>query len=272
MPELPEVETIKRQLATHLPGLSLIKLEFLDAKTGRFIDQKELVHIIGKKIRALKRRAKILLLEFENGYYLAIHLKMTGQIILKGEHTKHLPNKHTRAVLYFQKGKTIYFQDLRKFGWLKITNRQKLMAEKLGPEPFGPEFTLSYLQDRLKKSNRPIKIFLLDQSQIAGIGNIYANEALFLAKIRPQTRAKEISLNKAKILYQQILAVLKKGIELGGASDSDYLNAYGSRGQYQEHFLVYRRQGQPCPNCQALIKRISLGGRGSFYCPQCQKK
>ena len=147
-----------------------------------------------------------------------------------------------------------------------------MMAEKLGPEPFGPEFTLSYLQDRLKKSNRPIKIFLLDQSQIAGIGNIYANEALFLAKIRPQTRAKEISLNKAKILYQQILAVLKKGIELGGASDSDYLNAYGSRGQYQEHFLVYRRQGQPCPNCQALIKRISLGGRGSFYCPQCQKK
>ena len=272
MPELPEVETIKRQLGKFLPGLTLRKLDFLDDKASRFIEKDKLSKILNAEIKGVARRAKMLLLEFSNNYYLAFHLKMTGQIILKSDSTKHLPNKHTRAVLYFSQNKTVYFQDLRKFGWLKIISHQTLMAEKLGPEPLGKEFTLFYLEKILEKSSRPIKVYLLDQTKVAGLGNIYANEALFLAGINPCLPANKLSRQQARKLYKQIIFVLKKGIDLGGASDSDYLNAYGGKGKYQEHFLVYRQQDKPCLNCQTMIKRISLGGRGTFYCPQCQKK
>jgi len=274
MPELPEVETIRKQLTTYLPGLALTKLEFLDAKTGRFVNQKKVQQVIGKKIKAIKRRAKILLFEFENDYYLAFHLKMTGQVILKGKLTSHLPNKHTRAILYFSQDKTVFFQDMRRFGWLKIFRTARLdtnlLQTKLGPEPFGKEFSFAYFFSSLRKSSRPIKVFLLDQSKIAGVGNIYANEALFLAKVNPQLLAKNLNKNQARKLYQNLLEVLQKGIVLGGASDNSYLNAYGAEGKYQKHFLVYRRHGQACQNCQTTIKRISLAGRGTFYCPVCQ--
>lgn len=270
MPELPEVETIKRQLSKFLPGLTLKQLELLDDKAGRFLTQKDLNKILKTKVKAIERRAKILLLRFVNDHYLAVHLKMTGQIILKSDNTKHLPNKHTRAVLYFSQDKTVYFQDLRKFGWLKIISCQQLLAEKLGPEPLGKDFTLQYFVKILKNSRRPIKILLLDQNKIAGIGNIYANEALFLAGVNPQQQANKLNHSQANKLFQQIILVLKKGIDLGGASDSDYLNAYGGKGKYQEHFLVYRRQNKPCLNCQTMISRISLGGRGTFYCSACQ--
>ncbi len=275
MPELPEVETICRQLNQHLPGLVLQKLEFLDKKTGRFILEKDLEKVLEKKVVSVSRRAKVLLIEFVNKYYLAIHLKMTGQIILDNPKTVYLPNKHTRAILFFSKKKKVYFQDLRKFGWLKVvdkkTTQSGLLKQKLGPEPFGKTFSLTYFKQALKKSNRPIKVLLLDQSVIAGIGNIYANEALFLAKIHPAKPANQLKEKEGQRLYGQIKKVLQKGIDLGGSSDNDYLDAYGNRGKYQEHFLVYGRAKKPCVNCQTKIIRVALRGRGSFYCPQCQR-
>lgn len=273
MPELPEVETIRKQLDKHLPGLKLVKAELLDEKVSRFLSRKSLDKVLGKKINSVKRRAKVLLFEFANNHYLAFHLKMTGQVILGNKNIHYLPNKHTRAILQFSQKTTLYFQDMRKFGWLKVIapgEIEKIFKQTLGPEPFDKKFSLPYFQRILKKSSRAIKVFLLDQSLIAGIGNIYANEALFLAKIHPQKKACELNKKEAKKLFVQIRAVLQKGIDLGGASDNAYLDAYGGKGHFQEHFLVYRQQGKPCPRCQEKIKRVALGGRGTFYCWACQ--
>lgn len=274
MPELPEVETIRQQLDKHLPGLELIKIECLDEKVSRFLAKRSIDKIVEQKILAVKRRAKVLLLEFANNYYLAFHLKMTGQVILHSAKIDYLPNKHTRAILHFSQNQKVYFQDMRKFGWLKVIGQGEiekgLFSQSLGPEPFGKEFTLTYFQKILAKSSRPIKIFLLDQSLIAGIGNIYANEALFLAKIHPQKLARQLYKQEIKELFAQIKKVLQKGIDLGGASDNAYLDAYGGKGKFQEHFLVYGRSKKPCVNCQTAITRIALGGRGTFYCSNCQ--
>jgi len=275
MPELPEVETIRTQLSKKLVGLVLQSIDFQDEKVARFLNKQLLQKILRQKILAVKRRAKVFFLEIKGDYLLAFHLKMTGQVILKGQLSEHLPNKHTRAILQFFKNTTLYFQDLRKFGWLKILPvkdwEKRLFKYKLGPEPFKKDFSLAYLKKILQKSSRPIKVLLLDQAKIAGIGNIYANEALFLARINPQKRANRLTNNEAENLYKQIKFVLQKGIDLGGASDNNYLDAYGAKGKFQEHFLVYRRQGKPCLNCQLIIKRISLGGRGTYYCEKCQR-
>jgi len=274
MPELPEVEIIRSQLNRHLPGLTLKQIEFLDPKAKRYIEKARAAKIIGQAVVEVGRRGKILTIKFANNYYLVFHLKMTGQVILRNAQVDYLPNKHTRAILYFSKKEVIFFQDLRRFGWLKILKPEelstKLLKEKYGPDPLGANFTLAYFQSQLAKTQKPIKVFLMDQSKIAGIGNIYANEALFLAKINPQKKANKLTKKEAERLFKQIKFVLQKGIDLGGASDNAYLNAYGKKGKYQKHFLVYRRQGQPCFNCKTKIKRIVVGGRGTFYCPKCQ--
>lgn len=275
MPELPEVETIKTQLNKSLTGLVFNRLEMLDKKAARFVDSKSLQKIIGVKIKRVKRRAKILLLEFNNNYCLVFHLKMTGQIILNNSGINYLPNKHTRLILYFSKQKKIYFQDLRKFGWVKILYNKNLdsnlLNHILGPEPFDKSFSLEYFSKELGKTKKPIKTFLLDQTKIAGIGNIYANEALFVAKIYPGLSSNKLNERQIKKLHQAIKKVLAKGIELKGASDQDYLDAHGNKGEYQKHFLVYKRKGENCKFCKKPIKRIALGGRGTFYCSQCQR-
>lgn len=275
MPELPEVETIKRQFDRFLPGKTLKAIELLDDKTGRYLPSSDIRKIIGHKVTKVGRRAKVLLVHFDNTQVLAFHLKMTGQIILESPAITHLPNKHTRAILKFKDRTIVFFQDLRKFGWLKVVPEKNLASglfkEKLGPEPFDPIFSLAYFTKELGKAKKPVKLFLLDQSKLAGVGNIYANEALFLAKIHPQSPSNQLTAKEVERLYLQILAVLKKGIKLGGASDNSYLDAFGQKGSFQNHFLVYRRKGQPCLVCKSMIKRIALGGRGTFYCPRCQK-
>ena len=275
MPELPEVETIRVQLSNVLPGLYLQELKILDKKVGRYLDQNNLKKIINNRVINVNRRAKILLFEFENNYNLAFHLKMTGQVILNNPNVKYLPNYHTRVILQFSNNKTIYFQDMRKFGWLKVVENneleRKLLSHSLGPEPFSDKFSLSYFKKELLKTTRAIKIFLLDQTKIAGIGNIYANDALFLANIYPGKLSSSLTSVQAEKLFQAIKVVLERGIKLGGASDNDYLNAYGGKGKYQEEFLVYGKAGKKCLNCNNLIKRLVIGGRGTFYCPSCQK-
>jgi len=274
MPELPEVETIRRQLSKHLPGLVLQKVEVLEAKLKTYLDPQAIKRVLDKEIVAVERVAKVLLLKLRSGDNLAFHLKMTGQVVLNNLKFPNQPNKYNRATLTFSDGTQVYFQDLRKFGWIKVLKDNQiprsLFREPLGPEPFSQEFDLAYFAGVLKKSRQPIKVLLLDQAKIAGIGNIYANEALFISRLNPKMLSFSLTRPKIKLLYRAILEVLEKGIKLGGASDNSYLNAFGKKGKYQEHFLVYGQKGRECPKCQSKIIRISLGGRGTFLCPRCQ--
>lgn len=247
MPELPEVETIRRQLDKVLPG------------------QK----IIGKKIIAVKRKAKMLWIDLEGDLNLLIHLKMTGQLIFNGQ-----PGKHTRAVFELSKGRLI-FNDLRKFGWIReVTNEQlKKHFAGLPPDVVDKEFTQKYLEKVLKSSGRAIKLVLLDQQKMGGVGNIYANEALYCAVIDPGKQAKKIKSREVRFLHKCLRQVINKGIKYGGstASDENYVNAFGERGKYQTKFLVYEQQGKKCKRCGGVIKKIKLGGRGTYFCSGCQK-
>ncbi len=291
MPELPEVETTKRYLEKKIIGQRIKKIEILSPK--QFIgDPKQ---IIGKKIVGLERRAKLLIWQLENDLFLLIHLKLTGQIVyhekLAGKKAVFghpipfaggptLPGKSTRIVVYLDKG-VIFFNDLRKFGWMKVIQKPKTKNQKdylklkifegLGVEPLSKDFTPEYLKKVLSRSRRAVKLVLMDQSKIAGIGNIYANEALWQAKIDPRKPAHQVK--RIKPLWQAIRKVLKEGIEYGGTSAADeaYIKPNGSPGQYQQHLAVYQREGKPCPRCQTPIKRIKINNRSTFFCPQCQK-
>ncbi len=311
MPELPEVEILKRQLEKTVVGKKIAQVEVLRKKSF----QGSVKQIIGKKIIGVERRAKILIIKLSQGYLL-VHLKLTGQLIYqrKGSRQKlkhlggqerivgghptldwisKLPSKHTRVIISFSDGSKLYFNDLRVFGWIKAISKIKDQKEtnlktidqvlklKLGPEPFDKKFTVKYLKDIFSRSGRAIKLVLMDQSKIAGIGNIYSNDALFLAGVHPATPAKDLvptqgraspaNAGKIKKLRQAIIKVLKDGIKYGGASENTYKHLDGLGGKYQDHFLVYQRDGEKCSQCGSLIKRIKLGGRGTFFCPKCQK-
>lgn len=245
MPELPEVETIRRQLDKVLTGQ----------------------RIIGKKIIAVKRKAKMLWIDLEGDLNLLIHLKMTGQLIYNGQ-----PGKYTRKVYKLTKGRLI-FNDLRKFGWIKrLTNKQlQTHFAKLPPDVIDKEFTPNYLREILTSSGRAVKLVLLDQQKMGGIGNIYANDALFCAGINPGQPARQVI--RIKELHQCLKSVINRGIKYGGstASDENYVNAFGQKGKYQTKFLVYEQQGKQCHECHSVIQKIKLGGRGTYFCPGCQK-
>lgn len=257
MPELPEIETVKLQLSKVLVGQKCIKSDFKE--------------INGKTVKEIKRLGKCLLINFGPNLDLGFHFKMTGQLIyddgkkrIAGGHPSEdfiakLPNKHTRAVFEFEKGK-LFFNDMRKFGWIKINPK---FVDTLGED--------ALTIPTLKKSNKPIKLAIMDQTLIAGVGNIYSNDALWEAGINPQTPSHKLQEKQLKILLEKIKLVLKEGIKYGGASMSDYVDAHGFGGTYQDHFRVYKRDNLPCLRCKEIIKKISLGGRGTYYCPECQK-
>jgi formamidopyrimidine-DNA glycosylase len=269
MPELPEVETIKRGLASRLPRKKITQVLVLKPKS--FIGNPKTV--IGLTIKQLERRAKQLILKLSHEQNLVVHLKMSGQLLYKVKLTP--PGKHTRVIIGFNDGSQLFFNDLRIFGWMKILSDEEVtkLKQKLGPEPLEKEFTAAYLSKVLAKSSKAIKLILLDQEKIAGIGNIYANEALYLAKIRPTKPARELTNLEIINLKASIIEVLNKGIKYKGSSAKDeaYLQATGEKGSYQEHFLIYQREGEKCHRCSNLIKRVNLSGRGTFYCPNCQK-
>ena len=300
MPELPEVETTKRYLEKKIVGQRIKKIKILSPK--QFIGNPK--QIIGKKIIGLQRRAKILIWQLEGDCWLLIHLKLTGQIVytekleagkavfghpipLAGGPT--LPGKSTRIIIYLSQG-TVFFNDLRKFGWIKIIQNprpedNRPLAEKskiqkselnkilesLGIEPLSKEFSPQYLQKILAKSRRAVKLVLMDQSKIAGLGNIYANEALWRAKIDPRKPANQVK--RVKQLWQAIRTVLKEGIKYGGTSAADeaYIKPNGNPGNYQQHLAVYQRQNQPCPRCGKPIIRIKVDNRSTFFCSRCQQ-
>lgn len=284
MPELPEVETVKRQLEKRIVGRKINQIKILEKK--QFFGNPE--KILGQKINRLWRRAKILAIDIGD-FNLLVHLKMTGQIIyLPGDKGRlisvghplpfspvQLPNNTTRVIIGLDDGSRLFFNDLRKFGWLKLLTGNQVEEELsgLGPEPLGEDFTFEEFRRKLAETRRAIKVVLLDQSVVAGIGNIYANEVLFLAQIDPHRQASLISSREAAVLYRAIKKILSEAISCGGTSAADqaYVQPDASLGRYQEKLKVYQREGEECFRCGGTIKRFRQGGRSTFWCPGCQK-
>ncbi len=278
MPELPEVETIRRNLATDITGKIIKNVEILTAK--QFIGDDKI--IIGHKIIAVSRTGKIISLKFSDTLYLSIHLKLTGQLLFAKNKkqavfhhripfvkTDRLPAKTTRITINLSDGSALFFNDLRKFGWMKVTDKPEKPA---GIDVLSKDFTSELVNSFTRKTAKPIKLLLMEQNNIAGIGNIYANDALFVAGILPTRPAKTLKDAETKKLYQAIKQVINEGLKYDGSSDDAYILPDASEGHYQEHFKVYQKEGLPCPNkCGGKIIRIKQGGRSSFFCPKCQK-
>lgn len=282
MPELPEVELLKRGLSHYLVGLTIAEVEVRTPKifTG------ESSQIVGSKVSGIRRFGKMLSIDLANKMSMAVHVKMTGQLIYRGKKqpkkidvtadlTK-FPNKHTHLIFTFKNGDKLYYNDLRKFGWIKIVPTDEVLklpfVSKLGPEPFR-DLALTQFVEILSKYSRPIKALLMDQERISGVGNIYANEAVFCAGISPYKKSNRLDRNSVRRLYDCIIKVLKDGIKYGGSSLDAFRNVLGQKGEYQKHFLSYGREGEPClrNGCSGTVKKVRLGGRGTYYCPRCQK-
>lgn len=281
MPELPEVETIRLGLEKYLVGhrIEKVKVNLAKMLSG---DPK---NIIGAKVLAVRRFGKGLVIDLDNDYSLAIHIKLTGQLIYRDEEVSKvsqvskdkvgtIPSKFTHVIFELDQGAHLYYNDVRRFGWIKIVKTDEVknlpFFKELGPEPF-KDLTLEYFSKVLKSSNVAVKPLIMDQKRIGGVGNIYANDALFDARIDPRRRARELSSQEVKKLYESILKVLKLGLKYQGATEVNFVNVKGEEGGYQEHFLAYGREGKKCGRCGSIIKKIRLGGRGTYFCEKCQK-
>lgn len=280
MPELPEVETIKLGLQKYLIGHSIQKIEVHLPKilTGNTN------HVLNTRIIDIKRFGKGLIIELSNSYSIAIHIKMTGQLIYQGPNLSQktilsskvgtLPNKFSHVIFQLDNQGILYYNDIRQFGWVKIISTKNIknisFFKNLGPEPL-KNLTLKIFNQIISTKKSPVKILLMDQKKIGGIGNIYANEALFLAKILPTRPGSSLSVKEIKALFNSIEKVLKKGIHEGGASETNFVNAIGLDGKYQKYFLIYGKENKPCSICSSPIKKIQLEGRGTYYCTKCQR-
>lgn len=286
MPELPEVETVRRGLKKYIVGQRVTDVWFDWPKGFPNTNADVQTFVIGARITAVTRRAKVLLIELSSGYTLLVHLKMTGQLVyISGSerfgagHPSNslvgtLPDKSTRVVLSLTDG-TLFFNDQRKFGWMKLMPTIEIPTidffRKVGPEPLAADFTAKDFIARLRKrDNSAIKAVLLDQTIVAGIGNIYADESLFAAKIHPATAVKQCSDAQLKKLFVELQAVLRLSIKKGGSTDKNYVDAAGKKGSYLTFAKVFRKEGQPCPRCGTIIEKHKVAGRGTHICPVCQ--
>lgn len=280
MPELPEVEIVRLFLQSHIVNKTISSIEIINSKS--FVGNPKLAE--GQTIISTSRLGKQLSIHLKNHLTLLFHLKMTGQVIIGDSVFGHptpkedktsLPNKSTRIIFTFSDGTKLFFNDQRKFGWVKLFNQNKLadFQKDVGVDALSPDFTDDYFYHQLQKTARAIKLVLLDQSKFAGIGNIYDNDALFLSRIHPQTPSNKLTKKQARDLRQNLVELMEESLFHGGstAKDNKYIHPDGSVGQHQYYFRVYQRDGQPCLNCQTPIKRIKVSGRGTFYCPVCQK-
>ena len=310
MPELPEVETVRRGLERLIVGKTITNVEhdwpksFPNAPT----DVKQFLE--GAKIVSVRRRAKVLLIELDSSYSLVIHLKMTGQLVFvaNSKYEKRnmkngigsleeseslaelrfgaghpndsligeLPDRSTRAIFTFKDGSHLYFNDQRKFGWIRLLPTVQVpeidFFQKVGPEPLADDFLPRDFIARIRRrANTSIKATLLDQTVIAGVGNIYADESLWGARMHPASKVLDISDEQLEILYSELRYVLNLSIEKGGSTDRNYVNAEGKRGSYIDFARVFRRENLPCPRCQTTIEKSRVAGRGTHVCPVCQK-
>lgn len=273
MPELPEVETVKRSLASKLIGLTIKKAIVRMPKLLKLNSLEEFTkNIQDKDILALERRGKYLLFELSSNFLLIIHLGMTGQLVYQKE--KALAEKHTHVIFKLDNQGELHYTDIRRFGRIILTtmeNKNQISGLKdLGPEPLGSDFTKEYLKNALGKKKSCLKALLLNQSLVAGLGNIYVDEALHQANLHPQKLGNNLSPEEVNKLYCAIKKVLKQGIENKGTSIKDYVDGEGKAGSNQENLWVYGRKGNSCKKCGLPIEKIKVAGRSSFFCPKCQ--
>jgi len=303
MPELPEVETVRAGLQDLIVGKTIKSISHDNEKS--FPNDLTAVSkfAIGSTVSSVKRRAKVLLIELSTGYTLMTHLKMTGQLVyvkrkriedrrLENEEASDdarfgaghpndsligkLPDKSTRVTITFDDDSKLFFNDQRKFGWMKLLPTALVGHEpfmlKVGPEPLEPEFTDKVFITRVRRrANTSIKAAILDQTVLAGVGNIYADESLWGARIHPATLVKNVSDSRLSVLHREILFVLKLAIEKGGSTDRNYVNAEGKKGSYIDFARVFRQENKPCPRCQTIVIKTRVAGRGTHICLNCQK-
>lgn len=273
MPEMPEVETIRRQLAEKIIGCMITDVTISLPRLFKWPTANEVkAYLIHQTITAIKRRGKYLLLTLSNERVLVIHLRMTGRLLYQVKNQKHDP--YTRIVFHLDNDKELLYADTRTLGTLYVMSEAELTnitgLTSMGPEPLTPEFTLDYFQTLLAKRHGKIKALLLNQQAIGGLGNIYADECLAVAGIDPERPASDLVPIEVGKLHAAVNRVIKEGIEDGGTTFRDYKNSEGASGTHQHRLWVYGRTGQPCRRCGELILKKIVAGRGSHYCPNCQ--
>lgn len=287
MPELPEVETLRRGLSTLILKKRVVSVTSDNPKSFPNAPVEAEQFLVGATIVGIRRRAKVLLIDLSTEHSLVIHLKMTGQLVFRGDEAfgaghptdslvGELPDKSTRVIIRFDDGSHLYFNDQRKFGWVRLYPTIGVPSidfmKRVGPEPLESSLTHEYFIERVRRRNgTTIKAALLDQTVIAGIGNIYADEALWGASIHPARRVREVTDDELRLLLDEIRVVLTLGIEKGGSTDRNYVNAEGKRGSYIDFARVFRREGLACyRHPDVLIEKSRVAGRGTHTCPVCQ--
>ena len=283
MPELPEIETVRRGLSPVMEGRLILEAEVRRPDLRWPLPERMAERLVGQRVERLRRRSKYILADLSSGESLLIHLGMSGRMLVSGAmlgdfHFDHpAPAKHDHVVLNMEGGARITFNDARRFGAMDLVATEQAEAHwllaGLGPEPLGNTFDEDYLVARFRGRNTPVKAALLDQRVVAGLGNIYVCEALFRAGISPRRKAGRIAEGRVRALVPVIRQVLAEAIEAGGSSLRDYRQADGELGYFQHNFRVYGREGQPCTasGCSDMVVRIVQSGRSSFYCPSCQR-
>ena len=293
MPELPEVETVRRDLLANLLDKKIAGVAVLNDKTVSGSTENFLKILSGSFFVDIMRRGKLLIFKLnKKDSYLLIHLKMTGQLIylsgnsvIAGGHSLRahsfeksvggeLPNKHTRVIINFKDKSRLFFNDLRKFGYMKVVNKEELeifIAKNYGPEPLSAEFTLIGFSAQLKRHRRNIKAVLLDQKVVAGLGNIYVDEVLFAAGVRPMRLAAELTKSEIAKIYQAILNILPQAIKYRGTTFSNYVDGQGKKGNFSAKLQVYGRDKETCYRCGHKLIKTKIAGRGTHYCSYCQK-
>jgi formamidopyrimidine-DNA glycosylase len=288
MPELPEVETVRLQLLHKVANKTISKVIVYNPKTTG-LDKNFAKRLISQTINHIDRIGKLMIFSFQNqsDLYMLAHLKMTGQFFFVdnvgevdgGGHSQSfydksgLPNRHTRVSVYFNDNTALHFNDMRKFGYLKLVNKSQmeLARSKFGQEPIHEEFDVESFTAQLRKRKTPVKAALLDQSFVAGLGNIYVDEALFVAQVRPTRLANKVTRKEAVVIAAASGAIMSKAITVGGTTFQHFVDTGGQNGNYTDYLQVFGKQNTPCPRCGTTIKKTRCAGRGTHYCPGCQK-
>ena len=269
MPELPEVETIRSQLENKIKGKIIKNIKVIDPRMINLPPKKFIFQIKGARIKHIRRRAKLLIIDLSNNYSLLIHLKLSGFLIYNQE-----PDKYTNVVFEFNNNKKLLYKDFRKFGYMKLLKTSAIdkIEKKFGPEPLDKNFTLEKFKKILQKRKRAkIKPLLMNQEFLAGIGNIYSQEACFYAKVDPARKVGTLNDNEIKNIYNGLKKIMSQAIKVRGASIDTYRDTAGQKGDFGTKLKVYGRVGQKCFRCGGKIKAIKLSGRTTYFCPKCQK-